>query len=214
MLGNQPAQQKLGAPLGISQPCQAGRLAGRQPAFSRRKRVLAECEPPTARVGRELWHQHLHTTVPVPNLPRPENLDTTSPTESHAVASTSATLRGRISPECRPLAACRARSGDANRISQNGNRRTMTTVDIHRHASHKPLHDGDMESVLWGIEKGPLLRQTMTAVLILDRPPDRETLLDRLERALRTLPRYGTGWWKCPFACRRHAGSSTRISIC
>ena len=113
-----------------------------------------------------------------------------------------------------PLAACGAHSGDANRISQNGNRRTMTTVDIHRHASHKPLHDGDMESVLWGIEKGPLLRQTMTAVLILDRPPDRETLLDRLERASRTLPRHGTGWWKCPFACRRHAGSSTRISIC
>ncbi len=64
----------------------------------------------------------------------------------------------------------------------------MTTVDIHRHASHKPLHAGDMESVLWGIEKDPLLRQTMTAVLILDRPPDRETLLDRLERASRTLP--------------------------
>jgi hypothetical protein len=54
----------------------------------------------------------------------------------------------------------------------------------------------------------------MTAVLILVRPPDRETLLDRLERASRTLPRYGTGWWKCPFACRRHAGSSTRISTC
>jgi len=45
-----------------------------------------------------------------------------------------------------------------------------------------------MESALWGIEKDPLLRQTMTAVLILDRPPDRETLLDRLERASRTLP--------------------------
>ena len=39
-----------------------------------------------------------------------------------------------------------------------------------------------------GIEKDPLLRQTMTAVLILDRPPDRETLLDRLERASRTIP--------------------------
>lgn len=91
-----------------------------------------------------------------------------------------------------PLTACGARSGDANRISQNGNRRTMTTVDIHRHTSHKPLHDGDVESVLWGIEKSPLLRQTMTAVLILDRSPDRATLLDRLESASRTLPRYGT----------------------
>ncbi|MGO9286888.1 MAG: wax ester/triacylglycerol synthase domain-containing protein [Mycobacterium sp.] len=64
----------------------------------------------------------------------------------------------------------------------------MTTVDNHRQGSRKPLHAGDMESVLWGLEKDPLLRQTMTAVLILDRPPDRETLLDRLERVSRTLP--------------------------
>jgi WS/DGAT/MGAT family acyltransferase len=55
-------------------------------------------------------------------------------------------------------------------------------------SSHKPLHAGDMEAVLWGIENDPLLRQTMTAVLVLDRPPDREVLLDRLERASRTLP--------------------------
>ena len=32
----------------------------------------------------------------------------------------------------------------------------MTTVDNHRQASHKPLHAGDMESVLWGIENDPL----------------------------------------------------------
>jgi diacylglycerol O-acyltransferase len=70
----------------------------------------------------------------------------------------------------------------------NGNRRTMATTDNHRQASHKPLHAGDMEAVLWGIEKDPLLRQTMTAILLLDRPPDREVLLDRLERVSRTLP--------------------------
>ena len=64
----------------------------------------------------------------------------------------------------------------------------MASIDNHQQVSHKPLHVGDMDAVLWGIEKDPLLRQTMTAVLILDRPPDRETLLDRLERASRTLP--------------------------
>jgi diacylglycerol O-acyltransferase len=64
----------------------------------------------------------------------------------------------------------------------------MATIDNHQQAPHKPLHAGDMDAVLWGLEKDPLLRQTMTAVLILDQPPDRETLLDRLERASRTLP--------------------------
>jgi diacylglycerol O-acyltransferase len=64
----------------------------------------------------------------------------------------------------------------------------MATIDDHQQVSHQPLHAGDMEAVLWGIEKDPLLRQTMTAVLVLDRPPDRAVLLDRLERASRTLP--------------------------
>jgi hypothetical protein len=41
------------------------------------------------------------------------------------------------------------------------------------HASHKPHHVGDVDNVLWGIEKDPLLRQTMTGVLILDQSPDR-----------------------------------------
>jgi len=45
-----------------------------------------------------------------------------------------------------------------------------------------------MEAAMWGIENDPLLRQTMTAVLVLDQPPDREVLLERLERASRTLP--------------------------
>jgi diacylglycerol O-acyltransferase len=66
----------------------------------------------------------------------------------------------------------------------------MSTIDNHQQASHKPLHAGDSEAAMWGIEKDPLLRQTMTAVLILDRPPDREVLLDRLERASRTLPSF------------------------
>ena len=64
----------------------------------------------------------------------------------------------------------------------------MATIDDSQQASHKPLHAGDMEAAMWGIENDPLLRQTITAVLVLDRAPDREVLLERLERASRTLP--------------------------
>ena len=137
-------------------PARLACLAGRQPAFSCRKRVLAECEPPTAWVGRELWHEHLHRTVPVPNLLRPDKLRYDV---GDRIACSGQCLGDSAWPNFSrvpPLsAACGAHSGDANRTSQNGNRRTMTTVDIHRHASHKPLHAGDMESVLWGIEKDP-----------------------------------------------------------
>ncbi len=61
---------------------------------------------------------------------------------------------------------------------------------IDDHASKKPHHTGDLDAMLWGIEKDPLLRQTITVVLILDRVPDREVLLDRLERGSRTLPSF------------------------
>ena len=64
----------------------------------------------------------------------------------------------------------------------------MTTID--NHASRKPHHIGDVDAMLWGIEKDPLLRQTITVVLILDREPDREVLLERLERASRSLPSF------------------------
>jgi diacylglycerol O-acyltransferase len=45
-----------------------------------------------------------------------------------------------------------------------------------------------MDAVMWGIENDPVLRQTMTAVLVLDRSPDRQVLLDRMEHATRSLP--------------------------
>ncbi len=64
----------------------------------------------------------------------------------------------------------------------------MATID--NHASHKPHHAGDLDAMLWGVEKDPLLRQTITAVLILDRAPDQEVLLERLERGSRTLPSF------------------------
>ena len=56
----------------------------------------------------------------------------------------------------------------------------MAAID--KHASQEPHHTGDLDAMLRGIERDPLLRQTITVVLILDRAPDREVLLDRLER--------------------------------
>jgi diacylglycerol O-acyltransferase len=47
----------------------------------------------------------------------------------------------------------------------------------------------DMDALMWTIEKDPLLRSTITAVTILDREPDRERLLDKVERATRLIPR-------------------------
>jgi len=47
----------------------------------------------------------------------------------------------------------------------------------------------DMDALMWGIEKDPLLRSTITAVAVLDRTPDRARLLDKIDRGTRTIPR-------------------------
>jgi WS/DGAT/MGAT family acyltransferase len=47
----------------------------------------------------------------------------------------------------------------------------------------------DADALMWGIEKDPLLRSTITAVAVLDRAPDRDRLLDKLERGTRLIPR-------------------------
>jgi WS/DGAT/MGAT family acyltransferase len=47
----------------------------------------------------------------------------------------------------------------------------------------------DADALAWSIEKDPMLRSTILAVLILDRAPDRARLADRLERASRLVPR-------------------------
>jgi hypothetical protein len=47
----------------------------------------------------------------------------------------------------------------------------------------------DMDALMWAIEKDPLLRSTITAVAVLDRAPDRERLLDKIERGSRLIPR-------------------------
>ena len=64
----------------------------------------------------------------------------------------------------------------------------MAAID--NRASQKAHHTGDLDAMLRGIEKDPLLRQTIMVVLVLDRGPDREVLLNRLERGSRTLPSF------------------------
>jgi WS/DGAT/MGAT family acyltransferase len=45
------------------------------------------------------------------------------------------------------------------------------------------------DSVLWAIERDPELRSTVTAIALLDRPPDRRLLRKRVEAAVQALPR-------------------------
>ncbi len=47
----------------------------------------------------------------------------------------------------------------------------------------------DSDALMWNIEKDPILRSTITALTILDRAPDRDRLLDKLERGTRLVPR-------------------------
>jgi WS/DGAT/MGAT family acyltransferase len=47
----------------------------------------------------------------------------------------------------------------------------------------------DADALAWSIEKDPMLRSTILAVLILDTAPHRARLTDRLERASRLVPR-------------------------
>src|SRR3954452_8668560 len=47
----------------------------------------------------------------------------------------------------------------------------------------------DSDSLMWTIEKDPLLRSTITAVQLLDGPPDEKRLRHLLERGTRLVPR-------------------------
>jgi len=47
----------------------------------------------------------------------------------------------------------------------------------------------DADALMWGVEKDPLLRSTITALAVLDRAPDRDRLLARMDRASRLIPR-------------------------
>jgi diacylglycerol O-acyltransferase / wax synthase len=47
----------------------------------------------------------------------------------------------------------------------------------------------DFDRIMWVIEKNPLLRSTITAIIVLDRTPDRARVMRRVDRATRTIPR-------------------------
>jgi WS/DGAT/MGAT family acyltransferase len=50
-------------------------------------------------------------------------------------------------------------------------------------------HMSASDAVLWDIEKDPVLRSTITAVAVLDRAPDWDRLVERMELASRSIPR-------------------------
>jgi diacylglycerol O-acyltransferase len=50
-------------------------------------------------------------------------------------------------------------------------------------------HMSDSDALMWNIEKDPLLRSTIVAVAMLDRPPEIELLRARFEHVSRTIPR-------------------------
>lgn len=54
---------------------------------------------------------------------------------------------------------------------------------------HYESRMSDSDALMWNIEKDPLLRSTITAVSVLDRSPDRERLLDKIDRGSRVIPR-------------------------
>jgi len=47
----------------------------------------------------------------------------------------------------------------------------------------------DADALMWTIEKDPLLRSTITSVAVLDQSPDRERLIESVDRATRLVPR-------------------------
>src|SRR5687768_3922196 len=47
----------------------------------------------------------------------------------------------------------------------------------------------DSDALMWRIEKDPQLRSTVGMVTLLDRPPDMDRLLGKLDYGMRTIPR-------------------------
>jgi WS/DGAT/MGAT family acyltransferase len=48
---------------------------------------------------------------------------------------------------------------------------------------------GEQDTLLWRMERNPIFRSTLLAIVVLDRPPQRDALVAKLERAGRDLPR-------------------------
>ena len=50
-------------------------------------------------------------------------------------------------------------------------------------------HMSAQDALMWGIEHDPLLRSTIAGVVLLDQPPDRERLTERIDEASRLVVR-------------------------
>src|SRR5436190_4571435 len=69
------------------------------------------------------------------------------------------------------------------------NRRMVCDVESVSDSLRFDNRMSDADALMWTIEKDPLLRSTITAVAILDRSPDRQRLIDSVDRATRFVPR-------------------------
>ncbi len=58
------------------------------------------------------------------------------------------------------------------------------------HAAQDPGHVSDNDAMMLRIETDPQLRHTITAVIVLDRVPERSALFERVERMSRSAPGY------------------------
>jgi WS/DGAT/MGAT family acyltransferase len=60
-------------------------------------------------------------------------------------------------------------------------------------------HMSAQDALMWGIEHDPLLRSTITGVVLLDQPPDRERLTERIDEASRLVVRLRQHVVESPF---------------
>lgn len=60
---------------------------------------------------------------------------------------------------------------------------------ISQRTLHFDHHMSDEDALMWSVENDPLLRSTIISVALLDRPPDRDRIIDRIERASCAVPR-------------------------
>ncbi len=56
-------------------------------------------------------------------------------------------------------------------------------------SSEFDLQMSDADALMWAVEKDPTLRSTVVTVLMLDRSPDWDALVERVERGSRLIPR-------------------------
>lgn len=63
------------------------------------------------------------------------------------------------------------------------------STDLSRSSDRFPDHMRGSDAVLWDIERDPVLRSTIVAVAILDRAPDWDRLVERIDYASRVIPR-------------------------